>query len=295
MRVHPIVWLLRATWLIVPFTGGVVLGVAFAPHSRSVQLVATALAWVLWGFVAVSCAAPHPVSLTVVRTLTPLGPAAIAWALVAADSSSLSGSATAEGAVGLVAATIACVCALSGATADEFVNAMAYGDERRFALRVPGMFLLASIPLMWLTTTAALLAGPLLLATRQWISGAAVCLVGVALVVLAARSFHGLSKRVAVFVPAGMTLVDPLALVDPMLFARKRTVRFGPALTDSDALDLSQNALGLALEVGLDAPGELTVRRGRSRAEMATASAVVFTPARPAAVLAEAARRGLVD
>lgn len=294
MRVHPVVWLLRVTWLIVPFTGGVVLGIAFAPHSRSLQLVATTLAWVVWGTVALACAAPHPVTLTVLRTLTPLAPITIAWALVVADSASMSTTATVEAAIGLVVALLAAVSAQSAWTADEFVDATAYGDERRFALRVPGMFLLGPIPAMWLATAAAAIAGPLLLATHQWITGMVVCVAAGVLITVAARAFHGLSKRVAVFVPAGMTLVDPLALVDPMLFARTRTVAFGPALADSDALDLSQNALGLALQIDLDLPGELTLRSGRARAETASASAVVFTPARPAAVLAEAARRGMI-
>ena len=293
MRAHPVVWILRVSWLVLPFTVGDALGVALAPHSHPVSATATVVAWLVWAAVLVTSLAPHPLTLTAVRTLSPLAVGAAAWALVAAPST-MTTRTEVLGSVGLAAAVIAAVCAVSGWTADEFVDAGSYGDERRFALRTPGMFLLGPIPVMWTLTAAGLVGGPLLVASHQWVLGGLVCVATAGIGTVSARAFHGLSRRWIVFVPAGMTLVDHLALADPVLFAKARMVRFGPALADTTALDLSQNALGLALEVGLDAPTELTRRVGPRKADLSHASAVVFAAARPAAVLAEAQRRGVL-
>ena len=116
----------------------------------------------------------HPVTLTLVRTMTPLAAAAVAWALVATPSSTMTTATEVLGSIGLGSAVIAMVCALSGWTADAFVDAGSYGDERRFSLRTPGMFLLGPIPAMWTLTAAALVSGPLLVASRQWLFGTVV-------------------------------------------------------------------------------------------------------------------------
>ena len=133
--------------------------------------------------------------------------------------------------------------------------------------------------------------GPLLLAAKAWVIGFVTLAVGWAAVSMAVRSLHSLAVRFIVFVPAGMTLVDPLILVDSILFARARIVRLGPALAGTTALDLTQKAPGLALEVSSAEPVEITVKEGRRTAAPTTAAAVLFTPARPGALLDEAARR----
>jgi hypothetical protein len=88
-----------------------------------------------------------------------------------------------------------------------------------------------------------------------------------------------------------MTLVDPLALAESVLFPRQQVVRLAPALADTHATDLSQRALGLALQVDTEAPLTLLVRDARRQASEIDTASVVFTPGRPAAVLAEAAER----
>jgi len=134
-------------------------------------------------------------------------------------------------------------------------------------------------------------AGPLLVASRQWVVGTVVWVVGWLLAAGAVRSLHSLSRRFVVFVPAGLTLVDPTLLVDAVLIARASLVRLGPAPADSDGLDLTGQALGLALEATTSAHVAFTVLRGRNEAEDVEARHVLFTPARPAAVLREAAKR----
>jgi len=111
---------------------------------------------------------------------------------------------------------------------------------------------------------------------------------------LLTRSLHTLSRRWAVFVPAGMVLHDPLTLLDPVLFQRSTVAGIGPAAAGSDALDLSQRAPGLALELALKEEVTFTLlvplnREGRP----ATTTKFLFTPTRPGAVLDEARRRRL--
>ena len=92
--------------------------------------------------------------------------------------------------------------------------------------------------------------------------------------------------------PAGITLVDDMALAEPILLPRADIVRLGPAPADTDALDLSAGATGLILEADLAEPVELAqaVRRGRV-AEAITSSSVLFAPSRPGALLAHAESR----
>ena len=97
--------------------------------------------------------------------------------------------------------------------------------------------------------------------------------VGVPAAAIASRALHGLARRWVVFVPAGLVLHDLHAMVDPVLFPRSSIRRLGPAPTDpGDAVDLTQRALGLALELELvGASGDRTApprphAAGRARA-----------------------------
>ena len=290
MRAQPVVWILRAAWLTLPFTLGDALGNAVDHRSAAVAAVTAALAWSSWGAALVAAMVLHPVALTVVRMIVPAAPVAAVIAAVASDGDT---AISATPVIGLVTALVAAVAALSGALADDFVNGASYGDERRFALRTPASFLLGPVPIFWIATAGGLTTGPLLLAARQWIPGAALTLLGVGLARPAALAFHGLSRRWLVFVPAGVTLIDHLGIVDPVLLSAKKVVRLGPAFADSTATDLTQNAMGLALEISLDSPVEITRRTARSEGEIQPLQSVLISPCRPGAVVTEATRRRL--
>jgi len=96
----------------------------------------------------------------------------------------------------------------------------------------------------------------------------------------------------SVQITAGLVIKDHLALLDPMLFRRSdiEVVRRAPA--DTDGLDLTAGALGLALELRLREEQEVhrmrPVRRG---AEPFQAWKLLFTPTRPKQLLADAAER----
>jgi hypothetical protein len=143
------------------------------------------------------------------------------------------------------------------------------------------------------------MAGPLLLAARQWVAGALVLAVAVPIGLVALRALHGLARRWVVFVPAGFVLHDPFTLVEPVLDTRRSIVALGPARIggDNDAeaigvLDATAGALGLALRLEVRDPLAIggKERGGRASRELAVVE-VRFTPTRPGALLEEAARR----
>jgi hypothetical protein len=255
---------------------------AIGELSPSVAGVATAGLYAGWAMVLLASLVPRPMSLTIVRVGGPAALAATVWAVAAGPDG-----ASAIDVVAVAWATLAAGAALAGVTADAFVDGPSYGDERRFALRVPMAVLLGPAELAWVAVVAGLTSGPLLLAARQWVLGGVAFVVGAAAVVMGARALHKLSRRWVVFVPAGVVLHDPLVLVDPVLFATTSVASLGPvAVGDtSDCVDLTGGAPGLVLELRLHRPAAIPLPDVRA------GDRVRFTPVSPGAVLAEAAER----
>lgn len=275
-------WLVRAAWGVLPLVAGPSLAAALDPRSGAVRTVATIGLWTAWTLVLLASLVPHPIALTTLRIGAPAGALATIAPVLAGE-----GSAWAAGA-GAVAAGLT----MLPETAVWFVNGPAYVNERRLPLRAPGPLVLGPIPLAWAVVVAAPVATPLLLAAEQWVLGGLAGLVGLPAAVVLARSLHSLSRRWVVFVPAGLVLHDPLSLVDPVLFPSKVVESLAPAPADTDALDLTQGAMGLALELSLKEkiPMALTRRGGRD-IETGSSARLMFTPIRPGLVLAEARRR----
>lgn len=287
MRAHPIVWSFRVTWVLLAAIGGEGVSDALAGRSPGVRMGVGIGAYVLWGAVMVAACVSHPVTLTFIRIVVPLGVVLQAWALVAADDVS------ALALVALVLSIAALALVLASPVADDFVDGASYGDERRFCLRAPASLLLGPGVVVWALCVSGALIGPLLLAAAVWSAGVALTVVGWLIAGWAARSLHLLARRWVVFVPAGLTLVDPITLVDSVLFSRAHVAAFGPAFAGTTARDLTAGAPGLALELRVDPAESVTVRTSRTAGEIVSCEAVLFTPSRPAAVLAEADRRRL--
>lgn len=275
-------WLVRAAWGVLPLVAGPSLAAALDPRSGAVRTVATIGLWTAWTLVLLASLVPHPIALTTLRIGAPAGALATIAPVLAGE-----GSAWAAGA-GAVAAGLT----MLPETAVWFVNGPAYVNERRLPLRAPGPLVLGPIPLAWAVVVAAPVGAALLLAAEQWVLGGLAGLVGLPAAVVLARSLHSLSRRWVVFVPAGLVLHDPLSLVDPVLFPSKVVESLAPAPADTDALDLTQGAMGLALELSLKEkiPMALTRRGGRD-IETGSSARLMFTPTRPGLVLAEARRR----
>jgi hypothetical protein len=223
---------------------------------------------------------PLPVSLTALRVAAP---AALVTVIAAAAAGH--GSALAAGWTALVLAWV-----LAPALGEWCVNGPAYPNERRFPLRAPGALLAGPMALTWAVALAGICVGPLLLAAGNWLIGPAAVVVGVPLSVVLLRGLHNLSRRWAVFVPAGMVLHDPLTLVDPVLFRRQTVAGLRPATVGTTALDLTQRAPGLALELTLTEPVSLSLMKpGRRVGQPASTDRLLFTPTRPG-VVTDAAR-----
>jgi len=282
-------WLLRGLWIALPFTVGPALADALHTAGDPVRTVASLGLWVGWAVGVAASLVPHPLSLTALRLVAP---AVVVATLAGAAAGSPS-------ALAVVWALVTAAWSFTPGIGATWVNGPAYPNERRYLLRAPGTLLAGPLLLAWGLALAGVGAGPLLLAARQWVAGGLAVAVGLPVAWLLVRSMHNLSRRWAVFVPAGMVLHDPLTLLDPVLLQRSTVARVGPAGAGADregsgVLDLSQRAPGLALEMALREETSFTVLvPGRKEGRPETTTRFLFTPTRPGAVLDEARRRRL--
>ena len=271
-------WALRVGWLALPLTVGFAIAGALDGTSTSVQVTAAALAWLAWGAVLVAVLVPRTTSLTVLRIGAPAALATAVWV------SARNGVGPAEIVALASTAVIAAAVLFLPVITDAFVDGSSYGPERRMALRVPGTLLLGPVELAWAVAVASLAAGPLLLAARAWVAGVAALAAGAVAARFAVFALHRLSRRWLVFVPAGIVLHDPVVLGEALLFPKRMVRSLGPATADTPATDVTGRALGLVLELQLNEPS--TVRDVQT-------DRLLFSPARPGALLREARDRGL--
>ncbi|HEU5153079.1 MAG TPA: hypothetical protein VFU19_21475 [Iamia sp.] len=283
----PAVWVARALWFALPLAAGPALGAALDPRSTPVATLGTVLAWGTWAVVLVALLVPRAVSLTVVRVGAPAALVATAWAAGPGSPDDDLGRAV----LAVVAAALALAATVAPPVGDAFVDGSSYGTERRFALRTP-LPLLALATATWVAVAAAAVAGPFLLAARQWALGGVLTAAGAVVVWFGVRSLHGLSRRWLVLVPSGVVVHDPVGRPDSVMAPRPLIVRLGPAPAGSDGLDLTLGATGLALELETSEELPVTVREGRTL-DTRPAQRVLVAVARPAAVLAEAEARRL--
>ncbi|HEY3239755.1 MAG TPA: hypothetical protein VGL92_09340 [Acidimicrobiia bacterium] len=269
-------------------TAGPAAAAAFDPWSSGPRILATVVLWGVWGAVLVATLVPRPAGLTALRVAASLA------VLLAAG-------ATREASAGASVAALAGTLAMAGlalhpAVGFAFVNGAAYGDERRFPLRLPPALLLGPLPLAVPLLGLGATAGPLLLAGGHPVPGILALVVGWPLAAGLARSLYSLSQRWAVLVPAGIVLKDPLALADPVLFPRERVASLRPlpypAAPADDVCDLRLGAVAGSLV--LELTEEVTLVRTNLRrrgGEIVRARRLAFSPRLPDLLLADATRR----
>jgi hypothetical protein len=278
-------WPARVAWVALPVTVAPVLGAALDDRSLAVARTASVVAWVAWAGGLLAVAIPRTTSLTALRVLGPLVLPVALWAALQGD-----------GGVGAVLAVawgaLVLLTVLWPEGAEAFADGSSYGDERRMLLRTPTPLLLGPVPLTWLATVAGPVAGVLLLAARQWVAGVVVLVAGAVVTRAAARALHGLARRWVVFVPAGLVLHDLQAMGEAVLFPRSMVAHLGPAVgPDDGVVDLTLGTVGLALQLELTEPLAVVPRRGRAAVDLVEVERLRFAPARPGALLEEAARR----
>lgn len=273
-------WIVRAAWAVLPFTAGPALAAALDDRSVPLRTAASVTLWAAWAVTLCASLVLHPIALTVLRMLAPAAIASTAWAAL--------GTADLRGVVAVVSALVAVTLAFLPETGESYVNGPAYPNERRFPLRVPTPLLFGPLLGAWILTVGAPVAGVLLLSDRRWLPGAfAVAVAGGSAFVLG-RAVHGLSRRWVVFVPAGLVVHDPMSLADPVLFPKTMVGDVTVAEASSTALDLTQRAAGLTLELALKESAPLVLAKvGRGIGPTVDADRVLFTPTRPGRVLAE--------
>ena len=275
-------------WASLVIAAGPAAAAAVEEWSTAPRAVASLLLWAAWGAALLASLAPRPLGLTVLRVTAA---AAAVLAVIAVP-----GVGAGRGLPAVAGTVLAAALAFTPAVGYRFVNGAAYGEERRYPLRVPPALLLGPVPLAGLLLVASAAAGPLLLADQRWIAGVVALALAVPVVKVAGRSVYALSQRWAVLVPAGIVLKDPLTLVDPVLFPRERIASLRPlpfpTAPAEDILDLRLGAVAGSLVLELTEEAQLFRALGRQRGgESVKARRLTFSPRQPDALLAEAATR----
>ncbi|MDQ1519037.1 MAG: hypothetical protein QOI55_110, partial [Actinomycetota bacterium] len=247
-------WCARVAWVLLPFTAGVALSNALDSWSRGPAIVAIVFLWAAWLAGAIALLAPRPWGFAVLRVVAPV-------ALVTAALADASG---VTRAVGVATAAIATVLALGAQIARASANALAYGDEDRYPLTVPSTLAFVPLPLAVAVVALGLVSGPLLLADGRVVLGLFALVAGLPLAALAANSVFSLSRRWFVLVPAGVVIVDPLTLADPVLLPREQlaSITAGGRDRRDFALDLRLGAAPGALTIRLREAAPFVRRRG---------------------------------
>lgn len=274
-------WCARVAWAVLPLAAGDALTDALDNWSRGPSRVAAVMLWAAWAAGVLALLAPRPWGLTLLRIAAPAAVVLTGIAALTADGPS------AIGALG--AAVVACVMVLSSPVTEAAGNSLAYGDEARFALRIPTPLLLGPVPLA-IAVVGGTMVGPLLIADHRYVAGTAVLAAGIPIGWYLVRALHALSRRWAVLVPAGLVIVDPLTLVDPVLVRREQIESLGPSITGAAELaDLRLGTRAGSIALTTRAPVTLVRRAGRNAGATVAARVVLIAPVRPAPLL-EAAR-----
>lgn len=284
---HLIVWLLRAGWLVLPVTVGFAVAGAMDGRTETASIVVLVAAWGTWAVGLIATLVLSVPSLTAVRLLAPL---TVAAAMVSA----LTGAGVAPTALAVVGAGVVAVLSFTAEVGEAFVQGSAYGDERRFPVRVPAALLAGPLPLAWLLLAGTAMGGVLLLAASTWVVGAVVLATAIGLGALLVPRFHRLTTRFVVLVPAGFVVHDSLVVAQTSMFRRPEVASLGLALADTQALDLTGTTLGNAVEVSLRRPGQVVVagRREHPQGQAVSLQRFLVAPSRPGRLLTEAVNRG---
>jgi len=263
-----------------PFIGAGI-GGFLDDRSAAVQMTGTTLAWAVWGTVVVASFISHPKTLTVLRIGTP---AVASFMIFAVFNQGTSGGQIISAAVSVAVLLLS----FSAEIGSIYVQASAYGDEKRFALRPP-VALIAPILLSALIADLSIISLPLLVAAKDW-PVAAVSLAGlyVSAKYLLPR-IHSLSRRWLVFVPAGVVIHDEIVLSINLMIRKQDLSQIQLARDNSAAADLSALTWGVPLEFSFNKPLDVSLTsigaKHLNTVSAIHAQSVLIAASRPGAVL----------
>lgn len=281
-------WIAFAAWLLLPLFVGAALRDVVEHWDTAPAVTLEVTAWCLWAVGVLAFVLGRTRSITALRVVAPIA-AGLGVVLGALAHDPTPRWISAIGGVAIA------VIALVGPTSRGLTQGDAYGDEVRVPLRVPPALLLAPIPAAITIIAATVVVAPLLFANGRIVVGLVVLAAGLPTSWFALRSIDGTAARVAVFVPAGLTVVDSFTLAVPLHVPRSdvHSVQSRHQFTDRDegtTADLRVGAPG-GIVIVLDTPTSTVVRRGRAAAESVEIDRFEISPVTPHSFLLVAANR----
>jgi len=222
-----IAWPIRALWI----------AFALAPNGFSV------VAWILWALVAIATWIHHPISLTTARCLAPIVIIGVIFNAVTNPWDAINVAVSACGIISLM-------LMFTAEYGSAHVQAGAYGNERRFLLRVPAPVVLPTF-ITWSLFAVLIFILESSEQNRNYSLGIPLLLVLCAALWKFAPQMHRLSKRWLVRVPAGWVVHDDLMLAENLLIRSHNLIAIDLALADTEALDLSGMTRGVPIQISL--------------------------------------------
>ena len=222
-----IAWPIRALWIVVALFQQ-----SFTPGM-----------WILWVIAALASWILHPISLTAIRLSSPVVFIFLIAQLPAEEFEVLP----------VAVATASLVALLLIYTSDfgvTQVQAGAYGNERRFLLRIPVSLALPSL-LTWAVLAALFVVSDNLLGNELWVGSSMVSVCTAAAIWKFTPQLHRLSLRWLVKVPAGWVIHDGVLLAENLLLRTHNITTMQMAPAETEAIDLSGITYGIPLEISL--------------------------------------------
>ncbi len=275
-----LLWSMRILVGCLPFFGAGA-GALLETRSTAIQIVGTLLAWLIWGLIVLASFISHPISLTVLRMGTPVVAGFLVFIAATDHGSTLQ---VINASIGFAVLLIS----FSAEIGSIYVQASAYGDERRFLLRPPVVFV-APVAISVVIVDFFIIATPMFFAAQIWLAGV-ISLIGLAACIkFMAPRIHQLSRRWLVFVPAGFVVHDEIVLSINLMIKKQELVDIQLARDDTQAADLSALTWGVPLELSFNNRLDVSLTAIGARHLKAVsaihATSIIIAPSRPGAVL----------
>ena len=235
-------WITRIAWMIA----------ALLPNSLTTDVdrlgsdanrVLDAQGWTLWALVLVALWVPHPIALTAARMLSPLVALLMGARLGGTEWSPSAILAT-------LLAAVACVFIFTAEFGSEQAQAGAFGNERRFLLRLPAPLVLPLV-VGWLLFAVTVIGAPLVATSSSWTIAAPAVVAALVISWFVPQRLHQLSKRWLVRVPAGWVVHDAVLLADNVLVRTHDLQSMTIAPSSTEAFDLTGLTSGTPLEIAM--------------------------------------------
>jgi hypothetical protein len=262
-------------WLTLAIAVYLAVAAGLDDRSTAATWVCAVALWVAFGAGLIGALVPSPASLTMLRMLAPLAVVAICIAGIA-------GGGVPRTAVGVAVAVAFSVFVFSAPVGEAFVQASAYGAERRLPLRLPAA-LLVPAAVFWVCWAAVVSCAVLVLASGQWVVGVPLAVGAAAVTWFVARRFHRFAQRWLVVVPAGLVVHDHLVLMETMMVTSAQLLGVELAPADTEAADFTGPAAGHVLQITLKemATVVLPPPRGTSQPKALHVRSFLIAPSRP--------------